>query len=136
MNISNLTSAHFREILTLLDKKEALQAQIADLERQVGELLESAERGSTAASNGLVPNRPGGNSAERERASQTTKRGELKEAVLTELRNAGEGGMSVKELADKLAVKVANLHAWFGTTGKKIAGLKKIGQARYSLATE
>ena len=136
MNLSNLTSAHFRQIISLLDKKEALQAQIADLERQVSELLEGVEResGATPESKATTPRAPG--NSETARASQGTKRGELKEAVLTELRNAGEAGLSVKELAEKLEVKIANLHAWFGTTGKKITGLKKIGPARYSLTVE
>ena len=39
MNLSNLTSAHFKQVIVMLDKKESLQAQIADLEQQIGQLL-------------------------------------------------------------------------------------------------
>ena len=138
MNLSHLTSAHFRQILSLLDKKEALQAEIAGIESQVGELLNGIETSNSAApahraarTAKTVPAR-----TETNRIPTGSKRGELKEGVLTELKNAGETGLSVKELADKLQVKAANLHAWFGSTGKKIAGLKKIGPAKYSLASD
>lgn len=136
MNLSNLTSTHFRKIVSLLDKKEALQAQIADLEREVGELLNGVDRVSDTLPAGAATDHLASGNVASPRSGQGAKRGELKEAVLTELKNAGEAGVSVKELADKLEMKIANLHAWFGSTGKKITGLKKIGPARYSLATE
>ena len=133
MNLSNLTSAHFKQVIALLDKKEALQAQIADLEHQIGELL------SGVGSGGNVPSRRSaskGTGAEKNAdvAGGVSKRGALKESIIAELKGAGESGISIKELAEKLDVKSANLHAWFGSTGKKLEGLAKIGPAKYRLA--
>jgi hypothetical protein len=39
----------------------------------------------------------------------------------------------VKELAAKLKVKPNNVFSWFYTTGKKVSGIKKVGEARYAL---
>ena len=71
-----------------------------------------------------------------EAAGGVGKRGALKESIIAELKSAGESGISIKELSEKLNVKSANLHAWFGSTGKKLEGLSKIGPAKYRLAIE
>jgi hypothetical protein len=42
----------------------------------------------------------------------------------------------VKEIAAKVKVNPNNVFSWFYTTGKKIKGLKKIGEAKYSLRSE
>ena len=49
------------------------------------------------------------------------------------LNAAGKAGASVKELADRIGIKAANIHSWFSINAKKIAGLKKVGKARYAL---
>ena len=135
MNISNLTSAHFKQVITLLDKKEALQQQIAELERQVGELLGDVTAGSDSSSQPAPRKSKRAESPARNgEGSGGGKRGALKESIISELKNAGEAGISIKELADKLNVKSTNLHAWFGSTGKKLEGLQKIGPAKYILA--
>jgi len=41
----------------------------------------------------------------------------------------------VKELAAKLKVKPGNIFSWFYTTGKKISGIKKVGEAKYAYAS-
>jgi hypothetical protein len=132
MNLSNLTSAHLKQVIVLLDKKEALQAQIADLESQISELLSDVGTGVNVPSRRSASR---GTSAEKsaEDAGGVSKRGALKESIITELKNAGESGISIKELAEKLNVKSTNLHAWFGSTGKKLEGLTKIGPARYRM---
>jgi hypothetical protein len=61
------------------------------------------------------------------------KRGKrLKEGLLKTLEAAGTGGMTVKDLSAKLKVKPGNVFSWFYTTGKKIKGIKKVGEAKYS----
>lgn len=59
-------------------------------------------------------------------------RGMLKQEILTNLIQAGEEGMSVRELSAKLNTRSQNIHVWFSSTGKKVPGLKKIGEGRYS----
>ena len=58
----------------------------------------------------------------------------LKASLLKALSAAGASGITVKELAAKLKVKPGNIFSWFYTTGKKISGIKKIGEAKYSYA--
>jgi hypothetical protein len=61
------------------------------------------------------------------------KRGELKARILGALRQAGNNGITIKELSEKLDSKYKNVYIWFVTTGKRISGIKKIGLARYKL---
>lgn len=60
-------------------------------------------------------------------------RGELKEQILAVLKNAGENGVTIKELSEQLKANYKNLYIWFVTTGKRIAGIKKVGPAQYKL---
>ena len=60
-------------------------------------------------------------------------RGQLKEQILKELKNAGAAGITIKDLAAKLNANYKNVYIWFVTTGKRIAGIKKVGPAQYKL---
>lgn len=60
-------------------------------------------------------------------------RGQLKEQILGELKNAGASGITIKDLAAKLNANYKNVYIWFVTTGKRIAGIKKVGPAQYKL---
>jgi NADH/NAD ratio-sensing transcriptional regulator Rex len=60
----------------------------------------------------------------------------LKGRILKALQAAGADGITVKEIAAKVKVNPNNVFSWFYTTGKKIKGLKKIGEAKYSLRSE
>lgn len=62
------------------------------------------------------------------------KRGELSAQVLSALKEAGAGGITVADLATKLGAKYKNVYIWFATTGKKNAAVKKLGPAKYKLA--
>jgi len=66
-------------------------------------------------------------------ADRPAKRGELKSAILAELRKAGEAGVTIKELSGRTGSRYKNLYIWFVTTGKRIEGLEKVGPARYRL---
>ncbi|MEI6350452.1 MAG: hypothetical protein WCP06_05030 [Verrucomicrobiota bacterium] len=63
----------------------------------------------------------------------STGRGELKNQILDELKKAGDAGITIKDLSEKLGAKYKNLYIWFVTTGKRIAEIKKVGPARYKL---
>lgn len=58
-------------------------------------------------------------------------RGMLKQEILANLIQAGDEGMSVRELAIKLGIRSQNIHVWFSSTGKKVPDLFKIGEGRY-----
>ena len=58
----------------------------------------------------------------------------MKEPLLKALKAAGSSGITVKDLAAKLKVKPGNIFSWFYTTGKKIKGISKVGEAKYALS--
>ena len=60
-------------------------------------------------------------------------RGVLKAKILRALQAAGQRGLTIQQLSDKLGVKSANLYVWFADTGRKVRGLKKIAPAKYRL---
>ncbi len=127
MDIHSLTSAHLKQAIRLLDKKEALHKQIAELDSQISDLL-GGEAPAAARKDGQ-----GKAKATKTRATKTRGRGALKESILAELKSAGAEGVSVKSLVEKLGNKSANLHAWFNMTGKNVPGIKKIGRGVYRL---
>ena len=61
------------------------------------------------------------------------RRGALKEQIIGELKKAGSGGITIKDLSDKLGIQYRNVYVWFVTTGKNVSGIKKMGPARYKL---
>jgi hypothetical protein len=133
MAFSNLSSAQLSRLIELVKEKESLHAK---LERIDG-ALRSLESGKVAGRRGRPPGfklaaKPGPKPGRR-----TRKRGKrLKEPLLRALRSAGSSGITVKELAAKLKVKPGNVFSWFYTTGKKIKGISKVGEARYAFAGE
>lgn len=116
--LSTLKSSDLKQITKLLARKESLLRKLQSidmaLDRWNGE--EKAEK-------------PAGSAAPKKRA----RRGKLKTKILAALKAAGEKGHTVAELSKILKTKPNNLYAWFYTTGKKTAGLKKSKDGRYSL---
>jgi hypothetical protein len=129
MSLSNITSSQLGRLIELVKEKEQLQSKLA----QVNAELQSLESGSPIQKKrGRKPGRPPG-SALSASPAKTTKRGKrLKTTLLNTLEAAGSAGMTVKELGVKLKVKPGNIFSWFYTTGKKVKGIKKVGEAKYS----
>ncbi len=138
MNISNLTASQFKQAVSLLEKKEALQKQIEDIDGRVAGLF----GGKTSGGETTAPRRRGGrppgstnkkSATPRAKREPGAKRGDLKIKVLAALKDAGDAGLSIKEMSDKLKTKGSNLYAWFGSTGKKVTEIQKVGPAKYKL---
>jgi hypothetical protein len=72
---------------------------------------------------------------EKAKRAKRKRNGEMESLILTALRNAGESGMSVKELATSLSIKPGSLHAWFFLNAKQGDSLEKIGRGKYRLKT-
>jgi len=126
MSLSTLSSAQLAHLIGLVKEKESLQAKL----EQVDAALKALESGkSVPKKRGRKPGRPAGIKV----AGKKTKRGRrLKASLLKALSAAGSSGITVKELAAKLKVKPGNIFSWFYTTGKKISGIKKVGEAKYA----
>jgi AraC-like DNA-binding protein len=56
----------------------------------------------------------------------------LKDAIIQELKSTGNQGINLKDLASKLGATSTQLSIWFGTTGKKMKEIVKLGRGQYA----
>jgi len=131
MALHNLTSAQIAQLIRLIKKKESLEAQL----HRVTGLLTSLEGGTSPVRRGRKPGRPPKIAPVGRPPGTTGKRGRrLKLPLLKALKKAGPTGITVKELSAKLKVKPNNIFSWFYTTGRKIKGITKVGEAKYAFS--
>jgi hypothetical protein len=131
MSLSTLSSAQLAQLIGLVKKRGVLQARLD----KVDAALNALESGSSVPKRrGRKPGRPAlpKSALKGRKVRKRSKR--LKESILKLLKAAGSSGITVKELSAKLKVKPGNIFSWFYTTGKKVSGLKKIGEAKYALS--
>jgi len=131
MAFTNLSSAQVAHLISLVKEKETLQSKLDHVKAEL-EALESGK--AEPKKRGRKPGRPPGSKAKVAVAAvKKSKRGKrLKEPLLKALSAAGAAGITVKDLAAKLKVKPGNIFSWFYTTGKKIKGISKVGEAKYA----
>jgi len=127
MSLSNLSSSDLRQITKLTEQKESLQAKIDAIDAKINATIGSPSTNDTKTSAKRKTRGP------KKGSNVGARRGKVKEAVLKELKAAGKKGITVKEIATKLDTKPANIHAWFHSTGKKIAAIKKHAGGKYSM---
>jgi hypothetical protein len=131
MSLADLTSYQISQLVELIKRKEQLHAELARIDAE----LQSLESGSPLPkTRGRKPGRPR-LSATAVVPTKKKRSKRLKDSLLKELEAAGSGGLTVKELSAKLKVKPGNVFSWFYTTGKKIKGIKKVGEAKYSYSS-
>jgi hypothetical protein len=135
MALLNLSSAQLAQLIRLVKEKETLQAQLD----RVNSALTALDSGDAPKRRGRKPGRPAkvkvaGRGPGRPPGSKGRRGKRLKQPLLKALRSAGASGITVKELAAKLKVKPNNVFSWFYTTGKKVSGIKKVGEAKYAFA--
>ncbi len=131
MNLSQITSADLQRIGTLLEKREALQSQLNQINSQLAAYDSGAPAPRAKGKPGRKPAASAPSAAPRAKRSQ---RGALKAAVMKAVAAAGKGGISVKALAGKLGLESNRIYTWFYTTGKGIKEIKKVGEAQYAWA--
>jgi hypothetical protein len=127
MSFSNLSSAQLHQLIGLIKEKETLQVKL----KRIDAALEHLESGKAPARRRGRP--PGVKSVAKAKKGPGKRSKRLKEPLLRALKSAGASGVTVKELAAQLKVKPGNIFSWFYTTGKKIKGITKVGEARYAL---
>jgi uncharacterized protein YjcR len=125
MNLTHITSQSLRRLLSLTDKKEQLLKSIEDVENEIKKALTGAEAAVVKAVTPAKARR------KKSRKSKSGKPGGLKEQILALLESAGDQGLKVKEIAEKLGAKAGNISVWFSTTGKKLTA--KIEPGRYAV---
>ena len=132
MALFNLSSAQLAHLIGLVKEKESLQAKLDHVNAE----LQALETGKAAPKKrGRKPGRPAGGKTKVAKGRKTKRGKRLKEPLLKALSAAGSAGITVKELAAKLKVKPGNIFSWFYTTGKKISGIKKVGEAKYAYSS-
>jgi hypothetical protein len=127
---TNIPSATLKQLVRLSERKEALMAQIQDVDREMVRL--QSKFGAPTLSPGRRAPVTVSRAPQLSRGRRA-KRGALKEKILRALRVAGKKGASISQLSNKLGVRSANLYVWFNGTGRNVRGLKKIGTAKYRL---
>jgi hypothetical protein len=120
MNLSALSLKQLEHIVGLLKEKEALQAKLDDVNRDL-QGLENGKPSAPSASESLNDSPPSKRIKKRSR-----RRGGLQQAVLKTLKSAGAKGLTVKQLAVQAKVKKSSLAVWLYTSAKKISGFKKV----------
>jgi hypothetical protein len=120
MNLSALSLKQLEHIVGLLKEKEALQARLDEINRNL-QGMENGKVSAPSASESL------NHSPRSKRIKKRSRRqGGLQEAVLKVLKSAGAKGLTVKQLAAQAKVKKSSLAVWLYTSGKKISGFKKV----------
>jgi hypothetical protein len=128
--LRNIPSSTLKQLVRLSERKEALLAQIQDIDRQMlrvqqqfGIPIREGDQGAPVT----VSQGPG-------RLRRRNKRGALKEKIVRSLRSAGKKGATIGELSKKLRVPRANLYVWFNGTGRSVPGIRKVGTGKYQLS--
>lgn len=128
--LSSLTSSALNQLSSLVDQKESLLKEIERIESHMVSIVSGKPVRATKAK----PGRPSTKTTKTvSKAAKRGSRGDLGTKVLSALEAAGDAGVKVADLAEKLRVKGTNLHVWFGTTGKKNKAIKKVGKGHYRL---
>ena len=120
MNLSTLSLKQLEHIVGLLKEKEALQAKLDDVNRD----LQGLENGEASAPS--APENLNRSTRSKRVKKRFRRRGGLQQAVLKALKSAGAKGLTVKQLAVQAKVKKSSLAVWLYTSGKKVSGFKKV----------
>jgi len=132
MEISTLSSAQLSQLIRLVKEKETLQHQLERVESSLAGLGKGKKRGRKPGRPKGVKTKVKAKAVGRPPGRKGRRGKRLKASLLKILKGAGSEGITVKELAAKLKVKPNNVFSWFYTTGKKVSGIKKVGEAKYS----
>jgi hypothetical protein len=128
--LRNIPSSTLKKLVRLTERKEALMAQIQEIDREMVRVQDKfgiPSREGDQRAPVTISRAPGGPIRRR------SKRGALKERIVRALRTAGKKGATVGDLSKKLKVPSANLYVWFNGTGRSVRGMRKIGVAKYQL---
>jgi len=129
MNLTQIASADLKRVITLVEQKETLLAQVTKIDADLAS-FQSGEPVAPAAPARGKPGRKAGRPAK----AKAGGRGAMKAAIIELLQGAGASGLTVKELAAKLKAKPGNVHVWFSSTGKTIKEIKKLAPGKYGWA--
>jgi len=138
MDISLINSQSLLHLLSLTEKKEELLQVLEQIDAEIIRTLQggiSVEVLNVAPAPAIAAPAPKAKlpvaaPAKPAKKAKTAKPGGLKGRVLALLEAAGDQGLKVREIADKLGAKPGNIAVWFSTTGKHIT--TKLAPGRFA----
>ena len=142
MDISLINSQSLLHLLGLTEKKEELLQVLEQIDAEIIRTLKggiSVEVLEVAPAPAFVPPAPKAKLAPKakpapakptKKTGKPVKSGGLKDRILALLEAAGDAGLKVREIADKLGSKPGNIAVWFSTTGKNIT--TKLAPGRFA----
>lgn len=123
-------------MMSLEEKRIALQQQLEAIQGQMDDLRDQLFSGQSTATNAraavtrtAVSQKP----TSRAGKAQRSGRGEMKDRIVAALEAAGKQGVRVKELASALNTKPVNIHSWFHSATKRYPSIQKITGGHYRL---
>jgi len=150
MNPENPTIEQLKTMLALLEDRAKVQRQLETIDARIS-ALQSQVFGGSGVRGSRVGRPPAVSKADsrgdgsraakkREQASggegNPSRRGELSGKIERALTDAGDNGLSVREIAESAGTNYKNVAVWFSTTGKKHPSIQKLGPARYRLGNQ
>ncbi len=127
MKIDQLTSQSLKAAVDLLEEKEAYQSKLAEIEEELTALLggeSSVEKAAETVQKNALP--------QSARRVKTGRQGQSKEAITALLKKAGDRGISLKDICQKLGMSQSRINSWMHATGKKLKEIKKLGRGVYA----
>ncbi len=122
MNLSNLTSARLRSVISLVEQKEQLLSRAAKIDQQIAGLLGGEVQ---------TPLKSAPPKAASKATGPAAKKPLLKDVILSALRKAGPGGIGPKQIAERTGRSEGAISVWLYTTGKTSKAIKKVAPGRY-----
>jgi hypothetical protein len=120
--------ARLKEMISLQEKRAALQREIESIQQQLQALHQSLIEGASEVS------MPAAAAAPKQSPKTRGKRGSMKETILSALEAAGSEGVRVKELAAVIGTKPVNVYSWFHSTSKRNPSIVKLSGGHYRLS--
>jgi hypothetical protein len=112
MKSSSPQIEHLKQMLSVEEKRAALQGELASLDAKLTDLKRRLVGGAAPVASVSASATKVSASKSRPR-SRRSGRGELKSQIFAALDKAGATGVKVVELAKSLGTKPANIYAWF-----------------------
>jgi phosphatidylserine/phosphatidylglycerophosphate/cardiolipin synthase-like enzyme len=131
MKLSNPRIERLKEMMSLEERRVALQDELDQVTQQMNNLKDSLF--TDGAAKVSAPAAPKAASAKAAASRQLTPRGALKDRIVAALQAAGHAGVKVKELAQAIGTKPVNVHSWFHSSMKRYPAIKKIEGGHYRL---
>ena len=119
MNINQLNSVSLKKAMGLLEKKEFHLSKIAEIEQALQSLFGTETK--PALPRGRFPAR-----------ARTSKRGQLKAAIVELIQRAGPQGIALKEICQRTRLNSSRINTWLYVTGKAIHPIERLERGRYA----